>query len=151
MKRKRRWARELVLKILYAKDINEQSLNDFNIDYFLEIEEKDYSKDLIDYAQALLKGVSENILEIDKIISKYSKNWKLERQNVVDRNILRMAIYELLCFLEVPNIVVIDEAIELAKKYSDKDSPSFVNGVLDAVRKDYNGCILGETDRLSSM
>lgn len=151
MRRKRRWARELTLKILYASDITDQLWTEKDLENLFYSEDGRISESMSTYAQKLVQGVRENVQNIDKAISKYSKNWKINRQSVIDRNILRMAIYELICCLDVPNIVVIDEAIELAKKYSDKDSPSFINGVLDAVRKDYNGCILGETDRLSHM
>lgn len=151
MRRKRRGAREIALKILYASDITNQLGAENGLERLFYSEDREISKSMSTYAQKLVQGVRENAQNIDKAISKYSRNWKIGRQNVIDRNILRMAIYEIVCCLDVPNIVVIDEAIELAKKYSDKDSPSFINGVLDAVRKDYNGCILGEASRLSHM
>ncbi|MDI6785679.1 MAG: transcription antitermination factor NusB [bacterium] len=151
MKIKRRWARELTLKILYASDITNQIETEDSLEELSWSEDKKVSKSVSIYAQKLVQGIRENASSIDKVISKYSKNWKISRQSVIDRNILRMAVYELIYCLDIPNIVVIDEAIELSKKYSDKDSPSFINGVLDAIRKDYNGCTLGETSKLSNM
>lgn len=151
MKKERRRARELTLKILYAIDITNQLETEDNIKDFFLGEGGKVSSSILAYAQKLVQGIKENASKVDDIISEYSKNWKISRQSVIDRNILRMAIYELIWCLDVPNIVVINEAIELSKKYSTKDSPSFINGILDAVRKDYNGCILGETNRLSDM
>jgi N utilization substance protein B len=83
-----------------------------------------------DYTVALVQGVHANLSRIDEIIASYAQDWTLERMPAVDRNILRLGVYELLWRDEVPDLVAIDEAIELAKALSTDDSPRFVNGVL---------------------
>jgi len=85
--------------------------------------------------EELAKGTSQMALDIDNQITAKSENWKLERMPIVDRNILRMAIYEMNRH-ETPPAVVIDEALELARQFSGEESVSFINGVLDAVHKE---------------
>ena len=84
-------------------------------------------------------GAVENLSRIDEIIKKHVKNWEIDRMAVVDRNILRIAAYELLFIKEIPPKVSINEAIELAKRFGDVDSPRFVNGILDKVYKEEVG------------
>jgi len=86
------------------------------------------------YAQALAKGVMDHLDELDGRIAVHAEHWTLERMPLVDRNILRLATYELLYVAEVPERVAINEAIELAKAYGGEDSGRFVNGVLDRIR-----------------
>ena len=86
-----------------------------------------------EFMENLAKGTSEMATDIDRRIAAKSENWKLDRMPVVDRNILRMAIYEMT--QETPAAVVIDEALELARKFSGEESVSFINGILDAVHK----------------
>jgi transcription antitermination protein NusB len=88
------------------------------------------------YADALVRGVSESMHEIDTRIGAASQNWRLERMSRVDRNLLRMGTWELMYRAEVPRAVVIDEAVELAKSFGSEDSSAFVNGVLDRVAND---------------
>ena len=87
------------------------------------------------FMEELARGTVEKAPEIDKLITDKSANWRLERMSVVDRNILRLAIYEM-SNLETPPPVVIDEALELARQFSGDESIAFINGVLDAIRKD---------------
>ena len=91
------------------------------------------SSKALEFAQELAEGVVEHQEEIDRLIQKYSQNWRLERMNVTDRNILRLATYELLYRPDIPPKVSLNEAIELAKEFGTEDSPAFVNGILDAV------------------
>jgi transcription antitermination factor NusB len=91
--------------------------------------------EVVSYAVYLVNGVKENMEKIDAVISKYAANWEIGRMATVDRNILRVASYELLFSDEVPPKVAINEAIEMAKKYGDKDSSKFVNGILDKISK----------------
>lgn len=86
------------------------------------------------YAQQLVQGLVPLLQEIDKSISRHSHNWRLERMSPIDRNILRLALYEMLHEDEVPAQVAINEALEIAKRYSVEDSVSFINGILDSVR-----------------
>ncbi len=88
------------------------------------------------YADALLRGVAENLRMIDERVSGASKNWRLERMSRVDRNLLRLGTYELLFRADVPRAVILDEAVELAKSFGTEESPSFVNGVLDRIADD---------------
>ena len=87
------------------------------------------------YAQALVRGTCDHREEIDGLIRKQADNWRLERMPPVDRNILRLAVYELLYEADVPKLVVVDEAIELAKKFGSENSGRFVNGLLDGLLK----------------
>lgn len=87
------------------------------------------------YLQKLVDGVAAHQEELDALIKQYSEHWRLERMVAVDRNLLRLAVYELLYLPEIPAKVVINEAVELAKRYGTEFSGSFVNGVLDHIRQ----------------
>ena len=89
-----------------------------------------------DFAQPLIEGMVEHLLEIDERIRRYCENYEFRRISVVDRNVLRLAIYEMLYRDDIPPVVSINEAIELAKTYGGGESGRFVNGILDRVRKD---------------
>jgi transcription antitermination protein NusB len=130
---KRRQAREYALKLLYALDMQ----HDETIDSCLEMLNKVYShyqEDIKQYAELLAKGTLSHIESIDRYISEYIRNWKLERISPIDRNILRLGIYELL-YEALDEKIIIDEAVEIAKKYGSTDSFQFVNAVLDAINK----------------
>ncbi|MCK4404605.1 MAG: transcription antitermination factor NusB [candidate division Zixibacteria bacterium] len=128
----RRKARELTLKALYAYDISgtevEQISNDIISPSLIKSEAKKFS-------QSLFFKVVQNIKEIDKLIKDHVKSWDFSRIATVEKNILRMGICEFLFFDDIPSTISIDETIELAKKYADKDSKKFVNAVLDSVLK----------------
>lgn len=87
------------------------------------------------FAQGLVEGVMKERESLDRIIAGSAENWRIERMAVVDRNILRVAVYELAWLPDTPSVVVLDEAIEVGKKYGSEQSGSFINGILDAVRK----------------
>ncbi len=95
------------------------------------------SEDVRKYTLFLFEGTVKNLKRIDELIVKYSKNWKLSRMPVVDRNILRLAVFELLYEDDVPPSVAINEALEIARRFSTEDSTQFINGVLDAINKDF--------------
>ena len=84
----------------------------------------------------LVMGVLDHSQEIDRLIEKYSENWRLERINMIDRAILRMATFELLYCEEIPPKVTLNEAIELGKRFGSEDSGSFINGILDRIQKE---------------
>ena len=128
--RKRTQARECALQILYQIDVGKFSADEALQDYFEGHEEPEVIKE---FAKALVLGASSKTQDIDKMISDSAENWTMARMAVVDRNILRLAAYEMLFTPEVPAKVCINEAVELAKKYGDKDSGKFVNGVLDRI------------------
>ncbi|MEI7436190.1 MAG: transcription antitermination factor NusB [bacterium] len=88
------------------------------------------------FADSLVNGVIERRVEIDKLLALAAVNWKIHRMSVVDRNIMRVAICEMLLHADIPSAVTINEAIEVAKMLSDDESPRFINGVLDRVRHD---------------
>lgn len=88
------------------------------------------------FAEQLIRGTIENREAIDQKIRQYTEHWELDRIAMVDRNILRLAIYEMTCRTDIPPIVSINEAVDIAKKFSTPDSGGFVNGILDRMRKD---------------
>jgi len=92
-----------------------------------------------EFAVKIFKGVRENADKIDALIEQYAKNWEIERMAAVDRNIIRLAAYEIMAMPETPINVIIDEAVEISKKYSTKDSSKFVNGILDKMKAARNG------------
>jgi len=92
----------------------------------------------LEYATRLLRGTQEHLKPIDDLIREQADHWRLERMPAVDRNILRLAVYELLYEAEVPQLVVVDEAIELAKAFGSERSSSFVNGLLDGLLKHHS-------------
>ena len=94
------------------------------------------NKKSIPYAKKLLDGVQEKADAINQLISKYAENWRLERMSVIDRNILRLAVYEVHYQDDVPTSVAINEAVEIAKRYSTDDSGPFINGILDSMAKE---------------
>ncbi len=97
--------------------------------------ERDKIDDSFSYAQELFTGVGRHAEAVDELIRRHAENWRLERMPVIDRNILRLAVYEMLHEEGVPKVVIVDEAIELAKKFGSEDSGRFVNGLLDGVLK----------------
>ena len=130
----RRKARELALQVLYACE----SGNDEAFDQVLgAFGEGAAGNELIaGYAKKLVKKVLDSKEKIDAQLSKHTANWDLKRMTVIDRNILRMAVGELLYFKETPFKVVIDEAVEIAKIYGTEESWKFVNGVVDSIHKE---------------
>lgn len=136
---KRRLSRELTLKFLYQYDVYREQNKDLNnfeeqLDGFLITQEEINDDEIKDFFIVLAKGVCENIDSIDEIISKYSDNWKVSRISRIDRNILRIAIYEMLNLSNIPHPVTINEAVDIAKKYGNNESGSFINGIVDRVR-----------------
>ncbi len=132
--RRRTRAREVAVQFLYQLDLRrEPSLTE--LAEFLESECKD--KDARGFAKRLIEGTHKTRGDIDGVLRIVARNWDLERMAVIDRNILRMAIHELLHCDDIPPKVTINEAIELGKKYSTANSGAFINGILDRVRLDY--------------
>lgn len=121
-------ARKAALDILYESDIR-------NVSAMQIVSERENALEYLirDFTKHLVKGVSENSARIDEIILMRAKGWAIDRMPVVDRNILRLATFEILLDKETPYQVVIDEAVELAKSLSTDDSSDYVNGVLGAI------------------
>lgn len=136
----RRRARELSLQFLYQVDLKDISLTSSNfkeeLEHFWENSSKPHDNKVIEFSNRINIGTIENSDSINSFISRYSENWKISRISAIDKQILRMAIFELLYTRDIPNRVVINEAIEIAKKYGTEESSSFINGILDKIRKD---------------
>lgn len=131
--RKRSIARECALKILYQVEIASRPA-DKAIAAFWE-QEPEHDGDVRDFAAVIVEGIYANLAAIDQKISDYATNWQIKRMAVIDRNVLRMGMYELKHATGIPPKVAINEAVELAKKYGDMESSKFVNGILDKVHK----------------
>ena len=128
--RKRTKARESVLQILYQADVTDDSIGMILERYW---KERKRNPEVIEFANEIAKGASERLKEVDGVISEYSENWDINRMPIIDRNILRLATYELLFMDDIPPKVTIDEAVELANRYGSINSGKFVNGVLDKI------------------
>ncbi len=130
---RRRKAREETLCILFRLEFENKQIEKTLNQYW---KSKKASKEIREYSTWLVNGVISDQAKIDNIIQQVSEHWRLSRMALVDRNILRMAVFELLFEENIAPAIVINEAIEIAKKYSGDEAATFVNGILDAVRKD---------------
>lgn len=131
--RKRTQARECVLKILYQSEIARREIKQASELFWTEYPDKD--DNVKEFSERLTNGISEHVKEIDEKITEYATNWQLKRMAVIDRNVLRIGVYELLYSEDIPPKVTINEAVELAKKYGDTESSKFINGILDKIHK----------------
>jgi N utilization substance protein B len=159
---KRRTAREMAVQMLYQSDLGGSPLahifSTFDLSEHLakeaaaekkreastpEDDRVDYARrrkrleEAFEYSKELVRGTLDNLEKIDEMIRGQADNWRLERMPPVDRNILRLAVYEMLHERETPKLVVLDEAIELAKKFGSEQSGRFVNGLLDGLLKQH--------------
>ncbi|MBI3019166.1 MAG: transcription antitermination factor NusB [Deltaproteobacteria bacterium] len=123
----RRKSREVLLQLLFQAEVNTPNTEKF-LEHFPQVPE------VSERAEKLFIEIWEKKKSLDSIIEEASENWKMSRMSLVDRNILRLACYELYYCKDVPMEVVFDEAIEIAKRYGTGESPSFVNGILDKIR-----------------
>jgi N utilization substance protein B len=130
---RRRKSRELALQVLYQLNITKQdatkALSQFQGNFLPNGETDEFLKRLV-------LGVTEHYAEMDRLIERYSENWRLDRINMIERNILRMALFELLYCEEIPPKVTINEAIDLGKRYGSEESGSFINGLLDRIQNE---------------
>jgi len=131
----RRQAREWAVQLLFQTEFNPDNL-DQALDDFWNDEEKKPSERDTTYVNEVVHGVIEKRREVDRTISKYTQNWDVDRLGVLDRTILRVAVYEMLFRSDIPPVVSINEAVEIAKAYISKESGRFVNGVLDRIQKE---------------
>jgi N utilization substance protein B len=148
---KRRAGREMALQMLYQRDLGgastPQVLHNYNpVDLLEAVRDEpdedtlvristqpEQMREALSYAKRLVEGTAGHLEELDELIRVQAENWRLERMSAVDRNVLRLAIYELLYETDVPKLVVLDEAIELAKRFGSEQSGRFVNGLLDGL------------------
>lgn len=158
---KRRLARELALQMLFQRDLGAASPREifalFRFEAYVdeaEADERDeeaieepielprptpvseaQAREAFEHAKVLVQGTVDHLVEIDELIRQQAENWRLERMPPVDRNVLRLAVFELLYEVDVPKLVVVDEAVELAKRFGAEQSSRFVNGLLDGLLK----------------
>ncbi len=145
----RRQARELALQALFFfdmdkpeksdksnSDLGSNSSPDYNqrLEVFCDNNKEKLDEGVESFFLDLVNGVEKNIAKIDDLLNKYSKNWKISRMPVVDRNIMRIALFELINRSDIPSSVTINEAVEIGKIYGTRDSGPFINGVLDRIK-----------------
>ena len=128
--RKRTQAREFALQILFQQDLNPEPAEEL-LKVFWETNPS--PPEVQEYVEKIVRGTLSHLVEIDGVLSKYAEHWELPRMAVVDRNILRLSTYELLYLEEIPPKVAINEAVNIAKKFSQEESGKFVNGILDKI------------------
>ena len=130
----RRKAREYALQMLFQWDITHDSIDQVAATFFQNQPEE--SEIVVEFARQLVMNTVEHVEQIDEFIRRHAEHWRLDRMATVDRNILRLAVQEFLCDKETPKTVVINEAIEIARRFSAQESPLFINGVLDSIKKE---------------
>jgi N utilization substance protein B len=136
----RRKARILAFQALFSWEASRASLQDLVGFSWLDNEKRDaIDEGTATFARLLIAGTIENIETIDALIKSHLKNWNFDRLNRVDLAILRMSVYSLKYQQDIPPSIVIDEAIDIAKEYGTDDSYRFINGVLDAIKKEIQG------------
>jgi N utilization substance protein B len=131
----RRKARELALQMLFQHDMSGNA-TDMIVDTFEDLQKS--KPNTREFAVKIFQGTVDHIAEIDDMIQAQAENWRLSRMAVVDRNIIRMSVYEFMHENDTPKLVVIDEAVEIAKKFGTQKSSQFINGILDGILKRYN-------------
>jgi N utilization substance protein B len=131
---KRRKAREYALQILFQADFKEKKIENKDLEEFWS--DKKESRNVKEFTEEIVRGTLNRLDEIDAMIEKIAENWLLKRMAAVDRNILRFAAYEILYKKDIPSAVTINEAIEIAKKFSSTESAPFINGILDRLAKE---------------
>ena len=129
----RRKSRELLLQMLFQSDMGKQPPEQVRRTFWAE--QKDATGEVRDYAEELFRVATERAEEIDRLIESHTANWRMQRMAAVDRNVLRAAVAEFFGKPQVPRPVVINEAIEIARRYSTPESIVFINGVLDSVAR----------------
>jgi transcription antitermination protein NusB len=121
--------------MLFQYDIARQQIDELLRTYWNELG-GEYTEDVRDFASRLVAGTIQDIDDIDKRIRDRAENWRIPRMAVVDRNILRLAVYEFLNEGDTPKTVVINEALEIARRFSTYEATQFINGILDAIKRD---------------
>ena len=129
----RRKAREYALQMLFQWDITRDTIGQIAEIFF---ENYDEPPAVVDFARLLVTRTIDHVEEIDALIQRHAEHWRLDRMAVVDRNLLRLATQEFLFDKETPKTVVINEAIEIARRFSTQESPQFINGLLDSIKRE---------------
>ena len=131
----RRKARECALQMLFAADVAEMPATDVVRSYWAELGEADLDETARQFATRLAAGTLQNLELLDERIRSRAEHWRISRMAVVDRNILRLAVYEFL-YEPTPRTVAINEALEIARRFSTYEATQFINGILDAIKRD---------------
>jgi N utilization substance protein B len=130
----RRKSRELALQMLFQSDMGKQSSEQVRKSFWAERNDED--EEVRGFADDLFRVAQERIEDIDRMIEAHAEHWRMDRMAAVDRNVMRAAVAEFLAYAKTPKPVVINEALEIARKYSSPEAVTFINGVLDSVAKD---------------
>jgi len=134
---KRRKAREFALQLLYEREMREETVERLLKEFWRENPEED--DEIRSFTGDLVRGAEKYLVEIDRIIARIALNWEMGRMGFIDRNIIRIAAYEILYLKEIPAVVSINEAIEIAKTFGGDQTAKFVNGVLNKMQEDAPG------------
>lgn len=141
----RRKSRELALQMLYQADLGEQTPDDVRKTFWKGRGEVE--REVQGFAEDIFRMAQDRSAEIDKLVQNHAENWRMDRMAAVDRNVLRAAVAEMIGFPETPRAVVINEAIEIARKFSAPESAQFINGVLDSIGKELEAARAAEQRR----
>lgn len=128
----RRHCREWVVQLLFILDMNKQELPQLFEDFWAD---RETSSDARKFTEKHVAEISEKMPDLDRILKEYSHNWELHRIGIIERNVIRMAIYEMMHRDDIPAVVSINEAVDIAKYFGNSESGRFVNGILDNLRK----------------
>ncbi len=131
----RRKARESALQMLFAADVDKTDHAVLTEDYWRELGDTGFDGKTRDFANKVVNGTLANLESIDTTIRTRAEHWRIERMAIVDRNVLRLAVYEFL-YEDTPHTVVINEALEIARRFSTFEATQFINGILDAIKLD---------------
>ena len=139
----RRKSRELALQMLFQADMGRQNAADVRRTFWAE--RNGVTGDVRSFAEDLFRVATDRAQEIDKLIERHTEHWRMERMAAVDRNIIRGAVAEFLAYPSTPKAVIINEALEIARKFSSPESVQFINGVLDSIAKELEKQALGSS------
>src|SRR6266567_86586 len=131
----RRKARECALQMLFAADVAQTRVDDLVRDFWSELSDAELDEHARDFATRLVTGTLANVTEVDERIRSRAEHWRISRMALVDRNVLRLAVYEFL-YERTPRTVTINEALEIARRFSTYEATQFINGILDAIKRD---------------
>lgn len=128
-------ARECALQMLFASDLVDRDCPSLTRNYWNELGDDAIDDKTREFANNLVCGTIENLEAIDSVIKTRAEHWRIERMAIVDRNVLRLAVYEFI-YQDTPNAVAINEALEITRRFSSYEATQFINGVLDAIKQD---------------
>ncbi len=129
-------AREAALQMLFAHDMDNSPCQELTAHYWNELGDSTHDDTTREFANKLVCGTIENVTEIDDIIRVRAEHWRIERMAIVDRNVLRLAVFEMY-FYDTPDTVALSEALEIARKFSTYEATQFINGLLDSIKQDH--------------